>query len=109
MKKCDALRLQAGDLVDVLAAGWRSERSYGRKVLIVSSKGGIYIAWGAYECPRWSGSIGSSVFVGCARKGCMASYTMRSRMVRATRWRNCRPSLSVTRKVRRFSAVNMKR
>jgi len=44
MKRCEALALQEGDLVDVRAPNWQGGRVYGCKVLIVSSKGGIYIS-----------------------------------------------------------------
>ncbi len=56
MKRCEALALREGDLVDVRAPRWQGGRAYGCKVLVVSSRGGVYITggqncWG--ERARW--------------------------------------------------------
>ncbi len=52
MKRCEALALQEGDLLDVRAPEFRGGHHYGCKVLIVSSRGSIYIA-DRYEPSRW--------------------------------------------------------
>ena len=43
MKRSEALALQEGDLVDVRAPDWQGGSGYRCKVLIVSSKGGVYV------------------------------------------------------------------
>jgi hypothetical protein len=54
MKRSEALALQEGDLVDVSAPGWQGGRAYGRKVLIVSSKGGVFVTRSIWEAGgRW--------------------------------------------------------
>ena len=44
--------MQEGDLVDVRAPDWQGGRAYRCKVLIVSSRGGIYVVTG--ERGRWA-------------------------------------------------------
>ena len=43
MKLSEALLLQEGDLVDVRSPGWQGGRACWCKVLVVSSKGGVYV------------------------------------------------------------------
>lgn len=43
MKRFEALALQEGDLVDMRAPGWQGGWAYSCKVLVVSSKGGIFV------------------------------------------------------------------
>jgi hypothetical protein len=53
MKRMDALKLQEGDLVDISSSRWQGISEYRAKVLIVTSRGGVFIATGTWELPRW--------------------------------------------------------
>lgn|SRR5262245_43230081 len=53
MRLCEALGLQEGDLVDVRAPDWQGGRAYDCTVLIVSSRGGVFVAGGWGNLARW--------------------------------------------------------
>jgi hypothetical protein len=55
MKRSAALALQEGDLVDITAPDWQGGRNYDCKVLVVSSRGGVYVTGGMWDLPmdRW--------------------------------------------------------
>ena len=60
MKRCEALTLQEeGDLVDVKAPDWQGGRGYRCKVLVVSSRGGVFVTGGSWanqwgDLGRWT-------------------------------------------------------
>ena len=55
MKKCDALKLQEGDLVNVKASLYGGDLVSSAKVLIVTARGGVYLSrCSKWECSFWT-------------------------------------------------------